>query len=103
MKYPIYFFLSVFGFIASIMILVKKNNEPKPLYTDINSINNMKLHNCYDEAMTQWFLSFNKLQDKGHTLHEANELAEKAAVKKYNKCGEALAYVKSLPTLTVEL
>ncbi|MEQ8244478.1 hypothetical protein [Fulvivirga sp.] len=102
MKYPIFFFLSVFGFIAVIMMFIKTNNKPKPLYTNIGYVSEMKLNDCYDEAMSQWFLNFNELQGQGHTWQEANKLAEKIAISRYNKCGATLAYIQSLPTLTVE-
>jgi len=53
--------------------------------------------------MGEWFQYFNEFQTIGYTMEEASVAAEKLAIKKYNSCEIAQAYIKSLPNLTVEL
>lgn len=75
----------VFVISGFVLMFTNFNTPPQKLNEVITT---QSIDDCYDITMTIWFIEFNKRQENGANMSEADEIASKIALISFNNCQE---------------
>lgn len=70
----------IFSLFAVFSPVENNENETKKINAIISEVEDPV---CMDRLMTEWFVYFNKAQERGHEMQRADEIASAIALERY--------------------